>query len=119
MMPVRGRRRYHRDIYLPPGVPLHPTSADRLVWTDHAWRALRDDGFSKSRLEHIVLAEDAKCIDITMEGDTVLRWLMRQPLTPSKDICLVMEAGGVVVTCWVNYKTDGHRFLDRRLYATY
>lgn len=109
------RKRYHRDIGLPAGVPLRPdTSA--LHWTTHALHALREDGYLGGCHS---LHEHAVCIEVTLNPDrSVWRWLLRQPLDADNDLCLVVEPNGTVVTSWTNRCNDIHRTLDRRLYAT-
>lgn len=107
------RRRYHVDFGLP-SVPLRPTAP--LRWTDHARRQLREDGFEQPVTS---VSEAARCIEVTLNQDgSVWRWLLRQPLNTLLDLCLVIEAGGTVVTCWVNGKWDHHRTLNRALYQT-
>lgn len=107
------RRRYHRDLGIPEGVPLRPPTG-ALRWTAHALEQLHQDGFHGDR----ALDEKAKCIEVTLEPDgSVWRWLMRQRLTSSNDLCMVVENNGTVVTCWVNHVGDTHRTLNRRLYS--
>jgi ribosomal protein L32 len=105
------KRRYHRDIGFPHGIILRPPPL--LRWSRHALEQLHQDGFHGDH----ALKHDAVCIEVTMEDEQVSRWLMRQSLTAQCDLCLVVDAGGIVITCWMNQRGDTHRTLDRRQYA--
>lgn len=110
-----AKRRYHRDIGFPAGTLLHPP-VHQLYFTHHALEALDADDLL--RYKPMELCEDAECVEVTTHADgSTYRWVMRMPILPQRDLTLVVEADGTVITAWMNWRSDTHSTLNRSLYS--
>lgn len=117
---------YHRDVYFPDILKNFPTTK------------LKIDYFSPHSLEEHTKEENKfgvrflipseveiasnNIIEVALEGNEVMKLVIRNTLTDELDLVLVIckdkRKGVVLKTLWLNKKEDTHKTLDKSVYET-
>lgn len=105
---------FHISIYWPinlpdtvtreQGIPVTPTA--------HALERAVSKGFRCPR----VIPAGAKCIEAEMSGVKLTKLVLRFSYDKTRDVVVVVR-DGVLITAWLNDKSDSHGTLDRSKYA--
>ena len=109
---------YHSDIRLPDGFTA-PTQRVTLKWTRHAEDARWDDRYGQIPAFTSIPLSQFKVIEVGVEGNRVVKMVVRGHYTDEFDICFVLIPGPqyVVKTVWMNRRNDVHKSLDRTKYV--
>lgn len=108
--------KFHRDIGFPANYT-PPSGARSVVYSGHAKDEGRSDRYGAiGQLERVNL-DTMELIELKVNAKTkqVYRYLYRGELDDENDVCLVLQPLGkgkmLVVTNWINKKSDTHRRL--------
>jgi hypothetical protein len=119
---------FHRAIGLPRGAAETWAGNFRLVYSQHALKACRDDRYGEIPVFPSAEFEAQDVVEVTTEygaGRSVdraypVKAVIRAPWTNELDLIFVVEApvNGVCVvrTCWYNLATDKHATLNKTAY---
>ena len=108
--------KYHADIFMPEWFRL-PLGLFRLKFTSHARQEARKDGVT---LPVYLNTATARLFEMIEEKGRAVKLAFRIDYTNTLDLCVVVaidEYPWVVVTCWVNKKSDRHATLNRSNYV--
>ncbi len=94
-----------------------PTAVVAPQYGDHSRFEAQVDRYGHITLPATIDLSKFKVIEIGVEGQRVVKMLVRGRLDSTRDICIVLTSTGFVKTVWVNLRTDTHRTLDRSKYA--
>jgi hypothetical protein len=105
---------YHRDIGIPARLRM-PAPGLRFRYTKHAQAAAKDDRVVQLPA---CLPVGGTVVEVeTLNGMTVLQWVVRFPWVDGRDMVLVVKPDGGIPTLWMNSKEDTHVTLRRHHYA--
>lgn len=111
---------FHPEVYWPEWVTV-PTHRVFLNWSRHADSARKNDRFGQIPAIQSVTLGRFKVVEIEVQNRRVIKWVFRGQLSGELDIVLVLipqPGRWLVKTVWLNEKTDTHRTLDKKRYAT-
>lgn len=121
---------YHPEVFLP-DFYVKPTGDVLLKYTAHARRAARTDRYGMIDIESmdVLDLDEVEVVEIGVDNGAVVKYVVRGGYDNEHDIVLVLVAmmepsrtwgtkRAVVKTVWLNKKSDTHRTLDRKRYAT-
>ena len=114
---------YHREVYwlsyFDTQSQLLIKSANRLSY--HLWQHIEEDNQPKYDIDVTKLFLIVKSLDnvepfeVEVDSGLVTKCVVRVEYNDKKDISIVFR-DGVIVTAWLNFKTDLHGTLDRSKY---
>ncbi len=119
-------KKYHKDVYMPEEMI---KEASKLYCCDlkksfHFYERASDkykNEYNSALVDEIIekiKSEKPTPIEIETEFGRVTKCVIREPCDGEKDICLVFRKG-IIVTFWLNNKSDNHYTLDKDNYCTY
>lgn len=109
---------YHADVYMPSGLE-QPPAGLRLAYTAHAVREADKDHVEPTLLPTSLPAA-FRVIEVETFAGVALKWVVRLPFGTlsgrPRDLVLVLQQGGMVITLWTNWLDDQHMTLARERY---
>lgn len=110
---------FHVEKFMPVSATT-PVHRGQLKYSFHAQTASQNDRFGSITLPELFNPEKAKLVEAEMNTarTVVLKQVWRQRLDYQRDLVLVIVAGGLVKTVWINKKSDKHKTLDLSKYAS-
>lgn len=108
---INSEKVFHRDVYLP--FPPHVTLT-YLLLSRHAKERAREKGI---RLDNLTPETLLEVIEVTIQGSSITKMLVRGSYDSHRDICIVfipsLSGSSFIKTIWLNYKSDKHATLDK------
>lgn len=116
---------YHREVYWLPHFDsqsqLLIKSANRLSY--HLWQHIEKDKYSQPKYNIDVVKlflivkslDTVKPFEVEVENRVVTKCVVRVRYDDKKDISIVFR-DGIIITAWLNFRTDFHETLDRSRY---
>ncbi len=85
-----------------------------LTITKHAEMAAENDRYGRIMIENYLRTDGVRLVEFETDGNfRVSKIVVRKSYNRDLDIVYVIGRGGVLVTCWLNEKSDGHKTLDK------
>jgi hypothetical protein len=108
---------YHKAVWMPENLKrLAFTIKPKL--TKHAKREAATDKLGYIRLPNSIRVDHCNIIEVyTNNQGQIEKLLIRQPHDALNDACLIIKPDGLIITCWLNRRTDSHKTLDTTRYA--
>lgn len=84
-------------------------------YTMHARREADNDRYGPIELPQVFDMRPFRIVELEFQAGRPVRMLVRGPLAGSntKDLCMVIDIKGNVVTLWINLRSDTHRTLNK------
>lgn len=86
-------------------------------YSNHAKRASKTDRYGKIFLPSKIYFSGEQVIEVEMNGDDVVKYLIRLPYTKKLDAIFAMTNDNFVKTVWLNKNDDNHTTLDLSKYS--
>lgn len=93
-----------------------PTGVVQPTYGQHSRDEAAKDRYGQLMLPSSVDLAKAQVIELGVEGNKVVKMLLRMPMDATRDLCMVLTNTGYVKTVWCNLRSDSHRTLDRTKY---
>ncbi len=85
-----------------------------LTITKHAQQAANTDRYGHITIEHYLRTDGSKLVEFETNGNFhITKIILRKSYDRVHDVVYVIVEGGVLVTCWLNKKSDTHKTLNR------
>lgn len=114
--------KFHKEIGFPTNFT-PPQGVRQIVYSRHAQEeAMKDRYGDIPQMDQVNLSK-MELIELKINANTrkIYRFLYRTELDDNRDICLVLQPAGpgkmMVVTNWINERSDAHKTLNRNEYA--
>lgn len=112
---------YHREVFWPAQLDkLAPKGCIPLVYTNHAQNAARNDKYGAISLPNFIKSQECNFFECEIENGSI-KFALRMNYNDRCDIILVIlkgRSGWTVKTVWLNLKSDNHKTLAKKAYAT-
>lgn len=111
--------KYHVDIYMPKTLQaLAQATLGYYASTFRVGHHVFGRSVEKAFVIPTKLSQASKLIEVTTdENDSFVKALFRMPYDAEYDFVFSLAHHGLVVTAWLNSRTDTHRTLDAGAYA--
>lgn len=114
---------YHPEVYLPACNP--PSGHVKVLWSRHARTASRSDRYGEIPIAASIDLTDFQLVELARSDGVDTKYVMRGTLDTERDVIYVLrpvfkangERAFLIVTVWINLKSDSHRTLNRGRYA--
>src|ERR1700690_1486896 len=118
-LPIKAQTRmelYHFEIGFPSWFKA-PTATVKPEYGSHSRKEALTDRYGNITLPETMDLGQSKVIGLGVEGNKVVKMVVRGQLDSTRDICVVLTNTGFVKTVWVNLRSDTHKTLDRTKYV--
>lgn len=93
------------QVRLPLAITLHPTK--------HAIQAAQTDRYGRIEIPEYISTEGVQLVEIEMKDDRIMKVVLRKSYSAEFDVVFVVVDHGILLTCWLNCKSDTHRTLNK------
>lgn len=113
---------YHREVYWPIQIErISPKGNIPLIYTRHAEYAAKTDRYGKITLPDFLNCDKSLCFECEINNEEK-KFVYRTHYDAKYDLVIVIMkskvVGWVVKTVWLNLKSDNHKTLAKKNYAT-
>jgi hypothetical protein len=104
---------YHYKIAMP---KLHLPRQIWLKYSKHALKAANEDGYGAIVLPAMIDTQASLLVEYEKRDGRPYKLLFRMNYSPECDLLIAIGEGGIVLTVWLNCKSDKHVTLDSSRY---